>query len=247
MNVSLYQAAAGLNANARWQELIAENLTSSLTPGYKKQDVAFSAIQGGLLPAPTSGVQNFTVPRATAMTNFTQGEFTPTRVNTDFALSGSGFFTVQLPNGDTAYTRNGEFHVDATGQLVTKQGYLVLSDSGPIQTDPSNHAEISVSVDGEVSHGTDTKGRLQITSFNDPSLLTSISSGYYIARRAGLQPAEATDTTVAQGFLESSNTSGPAEMAKMIIAMRMYEANQKVIQSQDDRMGKVISELGRPN
>lgn len=247
MNVSLYQAAAGLNANARWQELIAENLASSSIPGFKKQELSFAAIQGGLMPVPATGSQNYAMPRATPTTNFRQGELKPTRVNTDLALSGRGFFAVQLPNGETAYTRDGELHIDPTGQLTTKQGYPVLSDGGPIQLDLNNHTEISVSATGEVSQGADLKGRLQITDFNEPNLLTPISNGCFIARHSSLQQTEATDTTVQQGFLESANTSSPAEMVKMITAMRMYEANQKVIQSQDERMGKAISELGRPN
>jgi flagellar basal-body rod protein FlgF len=247
MNVSLYQAAAGLNANARWQELIAENLACSALPGYKKQELSFAAIQGGMVAAPTTGSQTFSMPRAVTRTNFQQGELKTTHVNTDLALAGRGFFAVQLPNGDTAYTRDGEFHVDATGQLVTKQGYPVLSDGGPIQLDLNNYTEMSVSATGDVSQGADLKGRIQMTDFNEPNLLTPVSSGYFVARHTALQAVEPADTTIRQGFLEAANTNTPAEMAKLIAALRMYEANQKVVQAHDDRMGKAIAELGRPN
>jgi flagellar basal-body rod protein FlgF len=247
MNVSLFQAAAGLNANARLQEMIAENLASSSIPGFKKQELSFAAIQGGLMAAPTSGPQAYALPRATPSTNFQQGELRTTGVNTDVALEGRGFFAVQLPDGNTAYTRDGEFHLDASGQIVTKQGYPVLADSGPIQLDMNNHTELSISSTGEISQGADAKGKLKVVDFNDPQLLTPVSSGYFLARNPALQSTEPAATTVRQGFVEGANTSPPAEMVKLIAAMRMYEANQRVVQAQDDRMAKTITELGHPN
>jgi flagellar basal-body rod protein FlgG len=247
MNVSLFQAAAGLTANARWQELIAENLASSSIPGFKKQELSFAAMQGGLMSAPATGPQTFALPRAISSTNFQQGELRSTGVKTDVALEGRGFLAVQLPDGNTAYTRDGEFHLDASGQLVTKQGHPVLSDGGPIQLDLNNHTELSISATGEVSQGADLKGTLKVTDFNEPNLLTPIGSGQFLARHPALQVTEPAGTTLRQGFVEGANTSAPAEMVKLIAAMRMYEANQRVIQAQDDRMGKTIADLGHPN
>jgi flagellar basal-body rod protein FlgG len=246
MNVGMYQAAAGLNANARWQELIAGNLASSSIPGFKKQELSFAAIQGGLMSAPASGPQAFAMPHATAATNFQQGELRATGVRTDVALEGRGFFAVQLPDGHTAYTRDGEFHLDATGQLVTKQGYPVLGQGGPIQLDLNNHTPVTIAPTGEVSQGADLKDTLRIVDFNEPNLLTPISSGHFLARHAALQELTPEGTTVRQGFLEGANTSAAAEMVKLISALRMYEANQRVLVAQDDRLGKTIADLGRP-
>jgi flagellar basal-body rod protein FlgF len=246
MNVSLYQAAAGLNANARWQELIAENLAASSIPGFKKQELSFSAIQGGMMSAPAGGVQAFSLPCATTSTNFQQGELRSTGVKTDVALEGRGFFAVQLPDGNTAYTRDGEFHIDANGQLVTKQGHAVLGQSGPIQIDLNNHTEVCIAPGGELSQGSDLKDTLRIVDFNEPNLLTPISSGHFLARHAALQEVTPEGTTVRQGFVEGANTSAASEMVKLIAAMRMYEANQRVLTAQDDRMGKTIADLGHP-
>src|SRR4051794_11625679 len=133
MNVSLYQAAAAMNANSRWQELIADNLADSSVPGARKQDVSFSAVEAGL-PSGQLGLngERFVMPAARPSINFTQGEINPTGVATDFAIDGPGFFQVQMPNGDAAFTRDGEFHVSAQGQLTTKRGYLIAGDGGPI-------------------------------------------------------------------------------------------------------------------
>jgi len=246
MNVSLYQAAAALNNNARWQEIISENLAAGAIPGFKKQELSYSAVAAGFMPGAKGVAQPFALPQGVAVTNFSAGEMKFTGVKTDVALEGRGFLAVQLPDGNTAYTRDGEFHIDAAGQFVTKQGFPVLGDSGPIQIDLNNHAELSISPSGEVSQGADLKGKLRAVDFSDPQLLAPISSGYFLATHPKLQTTEAADAVFRQGVLESANTSSVVEMAHLISAMRMYEANQKVIHAHDERMGRAISELGSP-
>lgn len=240
MNVSLYQAASAMNASARWQEIIAQNLSSNSVPGYKKQEISFADIA-------SANAANMAMPQAQQSTNFLQGQIRPTGVATDAAIDGPGFFEVQLASGDTAYTRDGEFQINAQGQMVTKQGYAVQSDSGPIQIDINNRAPISISSDGTVSQGADVKGKLKVVSFNDNQLLTQTGNSYFLALNPNLESGEATGTYVRQGFLESGNSSPMAEMAQLVTAMRQFEANQRVVQVQDERMGRAISELGNPN
>src|SRR5690242_11018382 len=119
MNVSLYQAAAALTANSRWQELIAENLASSSVPGFKKQEIAIAAVKAGLVPPGSidslKAPQFFTIPKATTATSFRQGELKFTGDKSDVAIEGKGFFEVRLPNGSIAYTRDGELSVNAQG------------------------------------------------------------------------------------------------------------------------------------
>ena len=243
MNVSLFQAAAAMNANARWQEAISENISAGAIPGFKKQELSFGAVQAGLMST-ANGAQATSMPRAALATNFRQGELRSTGVNTDVALEGPGFLTVQLPDGNMAYTRDGELHLSPTGELITKQGYAVMGDGGPLQLDPSNHAPISIAATGEVSQGSELKGKLQISDFSQPQLLTPISNGYFVASNPNIRPEEASTTTLRQGFVESANTTASSEMVNLIAAMRMYEANQRVVQMHDDRMGKAITELG---
>jgi flagellar basal body rod protein FlgG len=240
MNVSLTQAAAAMNASAQWQDVIAQNLSAGSVPGFKKQDISFESIAAGQM-------QNTPMPSAHISTNFQQGEIRPTGVPTDVAIEGDGFFEVQLPNGGSAYTRDGEFQVNSQGEIVTKQGYPVLTDGGPIQVDSNNAAPISISSDGTVSQGADSKGKLKITAFSNPELLAPAGYGQYQANNPHLQSSPVTSPSVRQGYLEAGNVSTVTEMANLITAMRQYEANQKVVQTQDDRMGRAITELGNPN
>ncbi len=243
MNVSLCQAAAAMNASTRWQELIAENLAASNVPGYRKQDVSFNSIAAGVIPTAGVSASQFMIPNATGAVSFQQGSLRPTGNNLDFGLEGTGFFEVQLPSGQMAYTRDGEFRLNAQGQLVTKQGYLVQTDGGPVQFDLNNPDPITVSATGEVSQGSDVKGRLRLTEFSDPKLLTVLGGGLFMANDPNLQSNDATATQVRQGYLEGANTSPLTEMASLVTAMRLFEANQKVLQAQDERTGRMISEL----
>lgn len=247
MNVSLYQAAAAMNANARWQEVIAQNLAGSSIPGSRKIDIAFSGVPATATPQiPGLNAGNYVIPSSTTSVNFQQGMLRPTSLPTDLAIEGPGFIEVQLPNGTHAFTRDGELQLNAQGQLTTKQGYLVLGDSGPIQLDPTNSSPISVAPTGEVSQGGGVKGRIQVMEFQQPNQLKPIGGGCFLAVSPQSKPLPAQSSQLRQGFLESANTSPTTEMASLITAMRMFEANQKVMQTQDDRMGRVITDLGSP-
>ena len=245
--VSLFQAAAALEANSRWQEVIADNLASSSVPGYKQQQLSQEAIQAGLMPAHgnRNGSQYFSVPRTSSSTNFGAGEFKYTGNGTDVGIEGKGFFTVQLPNGTTALTRDGEFRINSQGQLVTKESYPVLGTAGPIQLGRDHSGALSITSSGIVNQGSERRGKLKVTEVAKPQELTQLSGGYFMATpgKVATAPSKA---NLREGYLEASNASTLTEMASMMTASRGFEANQKVIQIQDDRMNKTISELGNP-
>lgn len=249
MNVSLYEAAAGMNASERWQEAIAQNLANNSIPGARKQEVSFSAVQAGLASATNGTTQaNYVMPAATVGTSFQPGIMRPTGLNTDMAIEGTGMFEVLMPNGTHAFTRDGEFHINAQGQLVTKQGYKVLNDGGnAIQLDPTNTSSLNVSASGQISQGADAKGRIRMVDFNQPDLLTSAGGGLYLAGNPKLKSTTSSTSTLHQGCLEAANSTPTLEMSKMINSMRMFEVNQKMMSTQDERMGKVISDLGNPS
>lgn len=237
MNVSAYQASAALTAQSQWMEVISQNLASSGMPGFKAQELSFAAVQDE-----RAGVEGL-IPQTKLATNFQPGPFRPTGHPTDFAIEGAGFFEVQLPNGTTAFTRNGEFTVNAQGQLTTKAGYPVLDGGTPIQMDPTNPRPITVASTGEISQGTQPVGRLSVVEFADLKQLQPTGWGCFVPA-GGAQPMPATNSTVRQGFVEASNVSSTTEMVRLISAMRQFEANQRVVQSQDDRLGKAITTLG---
>jgi flagellar basal body rod protein FlgG len=251
VNISLYQAASALNANNRWQEVIAENMAASSVPGYKRQDVSFEAIQAGMVPqtSDTASAQHnvWSMPQGVTHTSFAPGEMRYTGVDTDVGIQGSGFFEVQMPNGALAYTRDGEFQVNGNGQLTTKQGYLVMGDGGPVQLDRATADPITIGPEGTVSQGSVERGTLKVVAFNKPNLLTPISGGLFLARDPNVQTVANSNPDLRQFYVEQANTSSVSEMANMITVMRASEANQRVIQMEDDRMGKAITELGNPS
>ena len=154
------------------------------------------------------------------------------------------FFAVKLPNGQTGYTRDGEFQLNAQGQLTNKQGNVVLGDTGPLQLHANNPGTITVSATGEVAQGDEIIGKLKTYEFKNPAQLTLAGSGMFTANGTGATAVPATSTKVRQGFLEAANASPTTQMASLITAMRLFEANQKVLQMQGDRMSKVITDLG---
>jgi flagellar basal-body rod protein FlgF len=245
MEVSLYQAAAAMNATAQWQEMIAENLTTASIAGGRKRDISFSDVQAGLDPNASGSTQSgYAIPTAQASTNFQPGEMHPSSNPMDFALDGPGYFTIQLPNGENAYTRGGEFQLNAKGQLVTTMGYPVLGNAGPLQFNPNSTDPVAISTNGDVSQGQLQVGKLKLAEFRNPQDLTSLGADEFRSDSPDAGATAATSTKVRQGFLEAANSSPTTEMSGLVTAMRMFEANQKVMQMQSDRMSRTISELG---
>jgi len=250
MNVSLYQAAAAMNANSRWQDVISDNLASSSVPGFRKQSLSMDAIKAGLMPATrlnsSSSPQVFSLPTASVSTSFKTGEMDYTGDDKNVGIEGSGFFEVQLPNGATAVTRDGEFQVDSRGKLVTKEGYTVLGGGAPIQLDVHNNDPLCISAQGLLFQGATAKGKLTLTDFENPELLTQTNGVYFLPANPALRVKPATGS-MREGYVEASNASPLGEMANMMTALRSFEANQHVVQIQDDRLGKVITDLGNPS
>jgi len=244
MDVSLYSAAAAMNATERWQDLVADNLSSSSLPGARQQEISFSSVQAGLLAgAPGAPGTKFEIPFAGATTNFSQGELKSTGGDLDVALEGPGFFGVQMPDGTTAYTRDGEFKINSQGRLTTKQGYPVNGNGGSMTFDPHNNLPINISVDGKISQGPDIKGTIAVTEFGNLKALNMGAGGFFLPNGAAAQPKPSPTTSVRQGFVEGSNTSPTLAMASLITSMRMFESNQKVMTMQSDRMSRTITDL----
>ena len=241
MNVSLYEAAAGMNAHSKWQEMVAENLANSSIPGSRRQEISFSSVQAGLAAGLIGSPS--VIPMASSSTNFRQGDLTPTDAPTDFAIDGPGFFEVRMPNGSLAYTRNGKLQADSQGQLRTQTGLVILGDNGPILVDRSSLEPIKLSNTGELTQGGTTLGRPRLVEFNNPKWLTPVEGGSYVSTDPRLVANRARASQLHQGLIENSNVSPVTEMASLVTAMRMFEANQRVLQIQDERMGKTILEL----
>ena len=190
MNLSLYSAATGMEAQQMNLDTIANNLANVNTPGFKSSKIEFQdllyqkprsagADAGGGNMVPTGiEIGNGTRVASTAK-DFTQGQLTSTGGNLDLALQGDGFYEVQQPDGTTAYTRDGSFKLNASGQVVTSDGLPVLSG---FQSVPVGTTSINVSQNGMVSiqsaSGTQTF-QLTLARFANPSGLQSLGGNLY--------------------------------------------------------------------
>ena len=251
---ALWTAGTGMLSEQMTIDTIANNLANVNTTGFKKMRVEFedllyqtmrsagsSSSQGVALP---TGLQVGHGSRALATTKiFSQGDIQQTDNALDLVIEGDGFFQVQLPDGSTAYTRNGAFKVDATGRLVTSEGYYLQ----PEITIPAGTTSIDIGSDGtvtaEVSGQSDPQevGRIEIATFSNPAGLDNYGRGLYLQSASSGDPVATTpgtngSGTIIQGSLEMSNVKVIEEMVNMIVAQRAYEVNSKAIQAADEML-----------
>jgi flagellar basal-body rod protein FlgG len=171
------------------------------------------------------------------------GPLQSTGRGTDVALSGQGFFVVKDLEGNDYYTRDGSFRLDGEGRLTTGDGLLVQGDGGPVQV---SGGRISVDGDGVVTVDGASRGRLRIVTFEQPQNLTHHGNG--LLQATGVDEptaAEPGTTTVMQGYLEGSNVDPVRTLVDMIAAQRAFEVESKVLQSNDEMLGKSVNTLGR--
>lgn len=250
----LYTAAMGMNVQAKRLDIISNDLANTDTTGYKKDVAVVSSFKEEYIKR-LNDTENF-VPNNEVIgkitygakidevyTDFTQGSVISTGLETDLALQGDGFFTVQTPNG-VAYTRDGNFSVNQYGSLVTKEGYVVMGQEGAMELGEDYFTtgnKLVVQSNGDVYVGSDYIDTLDIASFEDTKSLTKINDNLFTATGAR------NDFTgsVIQSFLETANVNPVSAMVDMITVARAYETNQKMIQTQDSILGKAVNDLGR--
>ncbi|HEY0945618.1 MAG TPA: flagellar hook-basal body protein [Opitutaceae bacterium] len=248
MNIGLYQSAASLSALERWQDAVAQNITSSQVTGFKRRTVQMGGnFSGEVLIDPKARVdagegRPAVFPTVRYGISFAPGESQPTRRELDLALSGEGFFSMRMPDGQTAYTRAGQLQVRSDRTLVNSAGLEILSDAGaPIQLLPTG-GTVVVDENGVVSQGDTPIGRLGIANFERPEALTPLSAGLFLAPE-GVDAEEVDKPGVLQGHLEASNTKPLQEMVDLVNIARAYEANQKMITSRDELLQRTLESL----
>jgi flagellar basal body rod protein FlgG len=249
MNIGIYQSASALSALERWQDSVSQNIASSQTTAYRKRTVNFSTTKAGeiqLDPHARPGSDTGTAlifPQVNTGINFTAGETQATRRDLDVALQGEGFFEVQLPDGSHAFTRNGQFHLRADRTLVNGAGYEVLTDGGAPVTLVPNGSPLTINPDGTLVQGDISLGKLSVQKFTDPSQLTPVAGGLFLAA-PGVRSQPVDSPEVLQGYLEASNVTPLREMVDLVLISRAYEANQKIINTVDQQMQKTLDALG---
>ena len=250
MNVGVYQGAASLSALERWQEIISQNIAAASVPGFKKTEASFASVLGetervggeGRSAKEVRGV----MPSTVSEISMRQGELRSTGSELDFAIQGSGFFQVQRPNGELGYTRDGGFQLSPERTLVTKQGFPVMGDSGPL-TLKAGGGRISINAEGTLLQGDTPIAKIGVYDFQDPKSLTRVGDGLLAPADQNAQPQAVERPSVLSGNLESSNVSPLQEMVNLVTVSRAYEASQRVIFAHDENTGKAIETLGNPN
>ncbi|MEQ8765143.1 MAG: flagellar basal-body rod protein FlgF [Planctomycetota bacterium] len=233
MRTGLYAAVSGLEQAQRRQTAIAYNLANASTPGFKAKKVISSSFRATL----ERGEPRTHYVRTNEVTDFSQGNLELTDRRLDVALNGKGFFAVQTQQG-TRYTRDGSFHVDATGQLVTKSGDPVLGEGNqPLRVADSDG--LSINEAGQIVLNGEPRGQLQIVDFDEPYPLTSMGGGLFYAEE-GARPKPSV-ASVTQGALEGSNAPAIDMLVQMIENLRAFEANQKSIQSIDRTLQRAVA------
>lgn len=247
MNIGMYQSAASLSALERWQDAVSQNITSSQVTGYRERTVEFSASPSGEwdLDSADQGESNVSAlfPQATNAISYQGGETQPTQRDLDVAIQGDGFFKVQAPDGSVSYSRGGEFRVGTDHTLQTTAGGQVLSSTdSPITLLPSG-GKVVINQDGTVTQGETNLGKLAVVKFADNADLVPVAGGTFVSKD-GAEPTAVAKPDLLQGYLESSNVTPMREMVDMVLIARSYEANQKIIKTNDEQMQKALDALG---
>lgn len=242
----LYTAVTGLLAHQRRQDVTANNIANADTAGFQREDVVFRSFPEVLLqrlegngakPAPV-GTTKLGVEVAQVYTDFQQGPMDETRRNTDLALAGYGFFTIETTEG-IRYSRAGSFLVDRDGFLVTPGGHYLLGQHGRLQV---GGEDFTVTASGEVRVDDRVVDHLRITGFAPGAAVARVGANQYVWQPQFAQPVNQPD--IRQGMLEKSNVSFVAEMTNMLNGFRAYQASQRVLQAQDELLGKAVNEVG---
>ncbi|KAB2889469.1 MAG: flagellar basal-body rod protein FlgG [Desulfobulbaceae bacterium] len=251
---SLWTGTTGMHGQQLNIDVIANNLANVSTTGFKKSKADFQDLLYQTMKVPGSQTSPDTESptgiliglgvRPAAVTKiFTQGDLILTENELDVAIEGNGFFQVEMPDGNTAYTRAGALKRDSEGRIVTSEGYPIL----PALTIPDGANEISIAETGEVSAviGDDTEpteiGTIELAIFTNNAGLSAIGRNLFLETAASGTattgvPGEEGFGTLIQTYLEGSNVNIVEEVANMITTQRAYEINSKTIQTSDEMM-----------
>ena len=254
---ALWTAASGMKSQQLNIDNVSNNLANVNTTGYKKQrmefkDLLYENIQKSNLVEGQGSPSNLQIGHgvmASATSRiFENGNLERTENPTDLALDGKGFFAIQNPKGQNLYTRDGSFKLSVdedTKKLVTTEGYTVLSVDDDEIIIENGQKDLAVDASGKVtvknSDGEfEELGQIKVVQFLNPAGLEATGKNFYKATGASgeeiVLDEEDAETSIAQGFLETSNVQVVDEMIKMITAQRAYEMNSKSIQTADDMM-----------
>ena len=248
---SIDTLSQNFNILQKRQENISANVANINTAGYKSQELIQSTLAsktmvnhlGGPKLNQQQDLGGFTFGNQLdeVFKNFEPGGLKGTTSQTDFALSGNGFFTLAGDDGQTYYTKNGQFMANENGELVNQDGHRVMAkDASGIPTPiRMNPMDFSVDSSGAIN-GTGLE--LMLTEFENPTALTSMGGTLYTGQGGTVMDGE---MTVFQGMIETSNVKTVDEITNLMMVSREFGANQKALSAADETLKKAVNEIGR--
>jgi flagellar basal body rod protein FlgG len=245
MNVGMYKGAAGMVAFEEWQETIAQNLASAGVTGYRKSQSTFSSVAADLMKVKhgqsVSQTEQGVMPVSKRSMNMTPGAFAHTGIDTNFAISGEGFFRIRLPDGTNGYTRNGNFRLAEDYTLVTQDGNQVEGDGGAI-TFRQQGGRVFVNSEGRILQDDQQVGRLVVFKFDRPEDVHRIGNGV-LGPIGDNNATQIPNAPILHMAVEESNVKLMEEMVNMIALGRAYDSAKKILDVSDDSAGKAIQYL----
>ena len=254
MQSSLYIGATGMEAQRVNIDVISNNLANVNTSGFKRSRADFQELMyqtsqaaGTETAAGTevpTGIQiGLGVEPSSVQKIFQQGGLTTTENPLDLAIEGDGFFQIIMPDGETGYTRAGNFKLDSQGEIVTSEG----DPLEPSITIPGDTLSITITSDGTISTlqagnlTPTTIGQIELARFTNPGGLNAMGKNIFMPSGSSgsvttANPGSDGLGTVNQGFVEMSNVNIVEEMVNMIVSQRAYELNSKVVQTSDQML-----------
>jgi flagellar basal-body rod protein FlgF len=236
-------AASGLQAHMDSLDLQANNLANASTGGYKADREFYSTYMAPELADSADPMTSESPVVEGPWIDFKQGLLQTTGNSTDLAINGTGFFAVNGPNGNTLYTRNGNFQLTPTGVLVTSDGYPVRLTNGltlQVQsTDP-----LQINQDGEISQDGSVLGQLELVDFKNPQALTKMgATNFSASAQAGAGPAASAQ--VNQGKLEASNAGGAQGSVRILSLLRQFDMLQRAIKIGSEMNRQAIEQVAK--
>lgn len=242
----------GMLANQGKIDIISNNMTNANTTGYKKLEVGFLDLYTETLNRQSypnnskDAVTGTGVKISQAIRNFEQGSLKNTEIKTNMAIEGEGFFRVIRPDGNYAYTRNGEFNLDSLGRLVDDSGNIleIEFENGRGYHNANLKDNLSINKLGEVFSNDEKIGKINIyTSTGDNDFISVGDSLFTTIRGANIQTSN--DSNIMQGYIEMSNISMQNEMTDLIMAQRAFQFNSRGMQAVDEMWGMINNLQGR--
>lgn len=222
-------------------DVTANNLANMTTAGFKTEHLVMRELSEKPAMASDKPKDIAFVDAWMLQRDFSAGNLEKTGNPLDLALESEGFFSVQTPAG-LAYTRDGRFSIDASGQLVTRDGYPVLGGGSPIQLDP-NVPDVGIARDGSITQSGAIVGTLDTVAFDTPGGLEKIGDNLW--KGTGQAPRPVNSLRISQGMVEASNVNAITEMSAMIEISRAYTSVSKMISDADELRQSSIDKLAR--